>query len=388
MPVTPIRVMDSGRCAMRPTFWLIFMLFAASGVAGAAGTPVVKADTTTKNPVIDNNLTGNSSAFYLWSNLTGPNIARGGPNEFTDLFNPFGSIAKPIPETKSLITVGQKTYPDAGGKNVGKTKVDKPAPQAPQTAQDSSEALGDPNNTLYKVASEGKVMTGDKKQFSASAQRSTGALGSAAAATYDPGQLAAPPLGYYPLSFFDNTGTLQDVYLIDATLGPSAPGEYQAVAFMALDSRFGPTFPDNFGDPANNLWTLTIVALRPITSISDLLIDFTINPLATIAGGGTQDILTDASDQALSIGAVLSQITGALTIADGVATLAPVDPFPVGTRYHVDQTITYGVADAAALTAAPEPSSVWLLGFGSLLLLWRSRTHRELAQLGCWIDRS
>ena len=166
---------------MRPTFWLIFMLFAASGVAGAAGTPVVKADTTTKNPVIDNNLTGNSSAFYLWSNLTGPNIARGGPNEFTDLFNPFGSIAKPIPETKSLITVGQKTYPDAGGKNVGKTKVDKPAPQAPQTAQDSSEALGDPNNTLYKVASEGKVMTGDKKQFSASAQRSTGALGSAAA---------------------------------------------------------------------------------------------------------------------------------------------------------------------------------------------------------------
>jgi hypothetical protein len=139
---------------------------------------------------------------------------------------------------------------------------------------------------------------------------------------------------------------------------------------MATDSRFGPPTIPNIGVPTSNLWTLTISADKPLTSPADLAVSFQINPLATRAGGGTQDILTDSNGDPLSPGAVISRVLGAITVTDGVATLASVDPFPVGTEYHVDQTITYGVADEAGLTAAvPEPTSVWLLGLGVLGLL-------------------
>ena len=124
------------------------------------------------------------------------------------------------------------------------------------------------------------------------------------------------------------------------------------VEFMATDSRFGPPTIPNIGVPTSNLWTLTISADKPLTSPADLAVSFQINPLATRAGGGTQDILTDSNGDPLSPGAVISRVLGAITVTDGVAMLASVDPFPVGTEYHVDQTITYGVADEAGLTAA------------------------------------
>src|SRR5262249_21581812 len=148
------------------------------------------------------------------------------------------------------------------------------------------------------------------------------------------------------------------------------------------DSRFGPSTIPNIGDPASNLWTLTISADKPLTSPADLDISFQINPLATVAGGGTQDILTDADGDPLSPGAAISRVLGAISVTDGVATLSEVDPFPIGTQYHVDQEITYGLADEAGLTAAvPEPTSVWLLGSGMLGLLGYAafgRTTRAL----------
>lgn len=66
-----------------------------------------------------------------------------------------------------------------------------------------------------------------------------------------------------------------------------------------------------------------------------------------------------SSGNSLSQGSVLSRVMGALTVSGGVATLAQVDPFPVGTEYHVPYgtTITYGVADGAAITAAAEGTS-------------------------------
>jgi hypothetical protein len=278
-----------------------------------------------------------------------------------------------------LITVGKVTYPDVKGqKNVGMTKIAKPPMPVNgggnQLAVDSSFGLGAKNN-IYIMNSQGNVTTGNDingkpvSKFSAQASRGEGALGSAAAATWDPGKLTPPSSGFFPLSYVDNTGTLHDVYVIDATLGPTATGERHAVEFMATDSRFGPSTITNLGDPASNLWTMTISADKPLTSPADLDVSFQINPQATKAGGGTQDILTDSSGDPLSPGTVISRVLGAITVTDGIATLAPVDPFPVGTEYHVDQTITYGVADEAGLSAVPEPPSVWLLVLGMLGLL-------------------
>jgi hypothetical protein len=353
----------------------------ALGVSGAVAGNVT-ADVTIKDPVVQNNLTGNSSAFFLWANLTSPGTnVKPNDTSYIQEFTAAGKkvIADPIPASRMLITVGKVTYPDVKGeKTVGQTKIAKPPPAinggGNQIAVDSSFGLGE-KNVIFIMSSQGNVTTGNDingkpvSKFSAQASRGEGAQGSAAAATWDPGRLAPPSSGYFPLSYVDNTGIVHDVYTIDATLGSTDRGEHHSVEFMATDSRFGPPMITNIGDPSSNLWTLTISADKPLTSPSDLTISFQVNPLATRAGGGSQDILTDSNGDLLSPGAVISRIMGAITVTDGVATLASVDPFPVGTEYHVDQTITYGVADEAGLTAVPEPTSVWLLGLGVLVLL-------------------
>jgi hypothetical protein len=128
-----------------------------------------------------------------------------------------------------------------------------------------------------------------------------------------------------------------------------------------------PATDTNLGDPASNFWRLTISADKALTSPAVLSVSFPINPLATVAGGGAQDVLTDANGDPLSAGTVLSRVLGAITVGGGVATLAPVDPFPVGTEYHVDTAITYGVIDAAGVVApTPEPASAWLRGLAAL----------------------
>ncbi len=195
-------------------------------------------------------------------------------------------------------------------------------------------------------------------------------------------QLPGPSSGFFPLNYVDSSGVAHHEYPIDATLSTN-PGEFAAVEFMAIDSRFEPN-PANVGDPSNYLWNLTIAANGPLNSVSDLNISFQINPLATKAGGGSADILTDASGNPLSPGSVLSQVLGALTVADGTATLASVDPFPVGTEYHVPfgTTITYGVADGAAITAVPEPASAGLLLLGVLGLLGYAALARSPRRAG------
>jgi hypothetical protein len=373
--------------------WLRVLIALSGMVWGVSGAVAgnVTADVTIKDPVIQNNLTGNSSAFFLWANLTGPGT-NANPNgtSYIQEFTAAGKkvIADPIPASRMLITVGKVTYPDvAGQKNVGQTKVAKPPPPVNgggnQIAVDSSFGLGE-KNVIFIMSSQGNVTTGNDingkpySKFSAQASRGEGAQGSAAAATWDPGKLAPPASGYFPLSYVDNAGAVHDVYSIDATLGPTGSGESHAVEFMGTDSRFGPPTIPNLGDPASNLWTMTISADKPLTSPADLDVSFQINPQATTAGGGPQDILTDANDDPLSPGAVISRVLGAITVTDGIATLAPVDPFPVGTEYHVDQTITYGVADEAGLTAVPEPSSAWMLGLGGLGFLGYAATRRRM----------
>jgi hypothetical protein len=360
--------------------WLVLVLFAATGlrIPTAFADSVAAQLSTPRGSAIGNGLTGNSSAFYLYSNMKTPFVV--GPNDSTSISQISSTgvrttIADPIPVAEgTLLDFGAKTYPDvAGHKLVAKNMIPKPdQPSGFQVGTDFSSMGAIVGNTflVFSVFSSGAVSQGNFPKFEAGARTQNGATGSAASITYDPGQLAAPSLGYYPLNHIDSSGVRQDAYLFDATLSRDNPNGFAAVEFMALDSRFGPTYPSNLGDPSNNLWTLTIIADKPAHSVSDLTIMFQINPLATKAGGGTEDILTDASGNPLSDGSVISRVLGALTVIDGVATLAPVDLFPDGTQYHVDRTITYGVAAGAALTTAvPEPASAWLLGLGALGLL-------------------
>lgn len=348
---------------------------------------------------ITGGVNGGTSAFFLYSNMKTPFVV--GPNKVTEITQRSSTgvkttIANPIPAASgTVLDFGPRTYSDIVGKN-NIAKPDKP--EGSQFARDRSFQVEPVGNTFiaFGVEANGQVSRTAKILFStgvisAGASTINGASGEAAAITYDPVQLIGPSSGYFLLNYIDSDEVEHHEYPIAATLGTTNPGDFAAVEFMAIDSRFEPN-PANVGDPSNYLWILMIAVEGPLTSLGDLTVSFRINPLATKAGGGTADILTDSSGNLLSPGSILSRVLGELTVADGVATLAALDPFPLGTQYHVPfgTTITYGVADGAAITAAvPEPGSAGLLLLGGLGLLgytaparkdyWKRWSRREIA---------
>src|SRR6516165_11089422 len=97
------------------------VLIALSGMACVVSAAVagnVTADVTIKDPVIQNNLTGNSLAFFLWANLTGPGTnVKPNDTSYIQEFTAAGKkvIADPIPASRMLITVGKVTYRDVKG---------------------------------------------------------------------------------------------------------------------------------------------------------------------------------------------------------------------------------------------------------------------------------
>ena len=329
---------------------------------------------------ITRGLNNGTSGFFLHSNMKTPFVR--GPNQSSFITG----IVEPIPAAPgTAIIIGSRTYSDI----VGKNNIAKPELEKSQLALDHSFEVARVGNDLisFSVEATGQVIRTARTLkllfnngiFSADAKNIHGATGEAAAITYDPVQLTGPLSGYFPLNYIDGNDVKHHEYPIAATLSTTNPGDFAAVEFMTIDSRFEPN-PTNIGDPSNYLWMLMIAVDGPLTSLDDLAVSFRINPLATKAGGGAADILTDSNGNPLSPGSVLSRVLGELTVADGVATLAPLDPFPVGTQYHVPfgTTITYGVADGAAITAAvPEPGSAELLLLGGLGLLGYTTLARK-----------
>ena len=338
---------------------------------GLAGSPAL-ADSVAADLVTDNNAyaftTGSAtSAFFLYAQFsTFANTASSATGETSN--GTTYNIATPIPVAQGIgMDFGPQKYPDSGFNILGVNNIQKPdQPSGSQVASDTISfftggSIGAFGSVLARTKPSSIPFLPPQVGYELHAETQGNLSGRAASITYDPAQLTAPPSGYYPLNYVDSNGVQEDAYTLSASLSQTNPGDFEAVEFFAVDSRFGPTYPSNLGDPTNDLWTLTITADEPLVSPSDLTVTFQINPLATTAGGGSANILTDANGNPLSPGGVEGAILSNITVSDGVATLAPTDPFPLGTRYYVDQTITYGVADGAALTSVPEPASIWLL---------------------------
>jgi hypothetical protein len=163
--------------------------------------------------------------------------------------------------------------------------------------------------------------------------------------------------------------------MISGSIQKSQPGNFAAIEYMVYDSRIGTVDPTDVGDPAGALWELLITANGDLTSKSDPDVDFMLNPRATIAGGGSANLLTDSSGDPIDPGEIDAAILGAFTVADGTATLAPTPLFPLGTEYWVSSPIDYGFADGGAIAGAglgspplPEPAAwaTMLLGFAGV----------------------
>jgi hypothetical protein len=302
---------------------------------------------------------GATSDFLLFSNSLVPRV---GPNAFTDLsaHPPAGKpniILGPLKaDPMSVIRIRDKTYGAAKGQPIVSARdVAKPTKiTGYQYADDRSSTLV---RTIDGIRNVGTYSTAGVFPSDGISVRAgllpEGGIGDAAAKVWDPEQVQGPVSGYFTLNFSDSSGR-HDTYPIGARLSSSGTGTFEAAEFGAIDSRFA--VDSNAGNPANCLWDLTISANGPITSITSLDVSFTMNPAATIAGGGTANVLTDSSGKLLVASVVESRVEGALSVKDGVATLRRVDPFPAGTEYHVPAgtTITYGVLDGAGISAVPE----------------------------------
>jgi hypothetical protein len=321
------------------------------------------------SPLMDR-LNGTLTNFYLYSNMTAPRAIGPNNDSFIRESPPGGGtrlLIKPIPvDPVTRMNFGK----DKNGKDiiydpiVSARNIVKPTNATGQQAARDTSGFMNGDRFIGTLSSGFIDPPANGAHFASRAFWLGGATGRAAAITDDPGQLTGPASGYFVLNSTDN-GVEHHEYLASGTIG-AGPGGFAAVEFMAIDSRFEPN-PSDLGDPSNYLWLLRIAANGPVADRGDLDVSFQINPLATKA-----DVLTDAYGDPLSTGAVLSRVLGALTVSGGQATLSPVDPFPVGTEYHVPSgtTITYGAANGAAIISVPEPSSLLLLVTGALSATW------------------
>lgn len=378
--------------ATRRTGWgLLACTLVLAWEGGALADSVSARTGTDKGP--RGKIAGANSSYFLWSNVTGPTAV--GPNQETRLTGRtsagmFYNIATPIPTAAGIgLDFGAVTYPDVGGPGaviVGKASVAKPdAPSGYQLGVDDSNVRIPDTSRYYQAISYGSVFRqGDT--VGASANLYNRATGSAASITYDPGLLSAPSQGYYTLDYLDDQGVRQDAYEVSAAFQKSLPGNFEAVEYMVYDSRIGTVDPSNVGDPSGTLWELRITANGDLDSKSDLSVDFMLNPLATIAGGGSANLLTDASGVPIDPATIDAAILNAFTVGDGTATLGPTPLFPLGTEYWVSSPIYYGFADGAGLegTALPEPAAwaLMLVGLGGLGAAVRSRRRAARANSG------
>jgi hypothetical protein len=145
-------------------------------------------------------------------------------------------------------------------------------------------------------------------------------------------------------------GVYEYSVVIDVLLETDQPGDFAGVEFFATDSRF-----------PEPLWLLQIIAEDFIASVSDLILDFTSNPIL-----GLDDEVVE--DEALA----------AFVISGGQASLSSYLLF--STSYVVDQTITFAEGVEAGIVAVPEPSGALLMLTGMVILLVVGRLRPGLLE--------
>lgn len=168
-----------------------------------------------------------------------------------------------------------------------------------------------------------------------------------------------------------------------------------AISWEADSSVFASDSMDNYiqdGAPLDqSLWYLAIGGQGPITSTSDMGIDFELNPLALneiafpssfLAGLGS---FSDAASEAALIDQSIDQtVAGALTLNGNEVDLSGFNPFPAGTTFTAaDGGVDYADGVDAGINGGPEVSGVpapqaWLLfATGSAAFLGASRRRRK-----------
>jgi hypothetical protein len=298
---------------------------------------------------------GGNSAFFAFSELTKP---AAGPNQSSryevldngKLVNP--PPLNPVPEPKVQINVGFNGKTFSYTPLVKLDPVPKPTPtiSIQQLVSTSGNILAEGaarGDAAYVVFNKGDFLTADGNLF----PKNQAITGKAAGASFDPYQVS---VGSHP---YQQT--------IDAKFDLGNPTQSGGLTYYAVDSRF--TDVDTFferGQPFSAaLWALSIVAPGgPVKSVSDLQVNFMVNPLARSTGDFNPS-LTDAQIQAA--------VESAIVVKGGGATLTNFALFPSGTTLNVsasDGPIEFGTAVNAGFqgTASPEPASVVLAASGVL----------------------
>jgi hypothetical protein len=183
--------------------------------------------------------------------------------------------------------------------------------------------------------------------------------GKAAAAAFDPLPLSPGLYGYDPVinASFDIAGA-----------------EFGGLSFSGGDSRFDPVplFVDE-----TPLWQLSIWGLGDAATVSDLEVEFSIDPAAQSAVPG-QSALQDAQGAAIDEGAVESAVRAAIAGSGGLFSLANFHLFPLGTTYYLDQSAdySYGVEALVEAQSVPEPSTLCLAAVSAIVCCGLRMRHK------------
>jgi hypothetical protein len=170
------------------------------------------------------------------------------------------------------------------------------------------------------------------------------------------------------------------VPVVDATLQLNDAGLSGAANVYATDSTVFSGDLDFFPDEGrlfeDTLWGLALSADGPLGGPSGVSVLFQLNPLALqeielpssylASLPGYSANLSDAQLAELINAAVEASLKGALTFDGSAVSLQNFAIFPEGTQFAPGTDVMYEEGVAAALNAAPEPDSIWLVAAGLL----------------------
>jgi hypothetical protein len=212
---------------------------------------------------------------------------------------------------------------------------------------------------------------------------SSGGSGKAAGAAYDPTSVpGGSSYSYQPL---------MDASIQTDGIGSTASAMVYAVDSYVFTSDNVANFLDDGAPFANSLWELGVSASGAVSSVSDLDVEFDLNPMALDELGfptsylyslpGYSPSMTEAEVALLidqQMDAALAS-PGVWTIAGGEADLTGFSPFPAGTMYTPEGSeVDYAAgADAYVEDDVPEPGSAAGMLVGLIALGCKPRCEQS-----------
>jgi hypothetical protein len=184
---------------------------------------------------------------------------------------------------------------------------------------------------------------------------------------------AAGAIAYDPFTLNSGGRTTYDPTL-NGSLQLDTSRDSGEIAFLATDSFVDPTLGSLIASgpqPMNQtLWTLDISANGPISSVSNLTINFNLNPLAfqELSIPGYTSSMALAFDT--SVDNALESRTGPISVVDGTAMLSDFAPFSSTTftpLYGMGEQIADGNQSSVSLVPLPRGA---VMGLSLLVAIW------------------